>query len=254
MRQRERAVPVLRSASMRLSGQAALVALATAIGPACASTPDGGSDRASVDGSMGSHDSAGSSPDAPVPGIDAGADAPLGGKSCAVLPDGTLCGPSPDICHDAPVCEQGACAAAAAKTDGFVCAPAPDACHDSGTCAAGKCGAPVAKSDGTNWSSGDATAICCSGKEVHASTDTDCGACGIACNASNGESCQILGGHYFCRGCVSSALCWSHCCSESFTPYTCSASDCAGTCSSMYCPAGTHCVSGGTTSSDYCSY
>jgi hypothetical protein len=270
--------------SMRVSGRAALLAVATALAPACASMGSGtGADDGS-DGSMGSHDATGPSPDAIALGIEAGDDVVLGGKSCQGLADGTPCGPAPDTCHDAPTCAQGACGAAPAKTDGFVCEPAPDKCHDGGTCAGGKCGAPPTKADGTdcapapdachdaatcsagkcaapadradgsNWSTGDATAICCTGKEVHASTDSDCGACGIVCNASNGESCQILGGHYFCRGCVASAACWSHCCSTSFSPFSCAASDCAGNCSSTDCPPGTHCVSGGTTSSDYCSY
>ena len=61
-----------------------------------------------------------------------------------------------------------------------------------------------------------------------------------------------LGGHYFCRGCIASINCWSKCCSTSFSPYSCAASDCAGNCDAAYCPAGTHCVSGGGTSSDYC--
>jgi hypothetical protein len=243
---------------MGARGWAAVVAFACVVAPVlagCASSESEGAPAgdASVDGAgdRGAGDAAGGpSPDAIAPASDGA----LGGKSCAGLADGTPCGPAPDVCHDIPTCAQGACGAAAAKADGTACGAAPDACRDAPTCSGGKCGAPPAKPDGTNWSAGDATAICCAGKEVHASTDTDCGTCGIACNASNGESCQILGGHYFCRGCIASDACWSHCCSESFTPYSCAASDCAGNCSSMYCPAGTHCVSGGTTSSDYCSY
>jgi hypothetical protein len=96
--------------------------------------------------------------------------------------------------------------------------------------------------------------MCCGGNEAHSSDNGNCGVCGIQCNAGNGESCQILGGRYFCRGCVASAACWSHCCSTSFSPYSCAASDCAGNCSAAYCPPGTHCVSGGGISSDYCSY
>ena len=228
---------------------------------------------ASVD-ATGSDVSIGPTPDAVVPGIDTGggggsdaseaagddasdpADTGDDGhpsKSCAGLANGTPCGASPDICHDAPLCEGGACAAPAAKADGFVCAAAPDACHDAGTCKAGVCGAPATRTDGTEWTAGDATARCCGGKPIHTDVDTDCGACGIQCNASNGESCQSFGGVWFCRGCVASAACWSHCCSTSYSPYSCAASDCAGNCSIQYCPAGTHCVVGNGTS-DYCSY
>jgi hypothetical protein len=111
--------------------------------------------------------------------------------------------------------------------------------------------------DGYVWFAPDPTARCCHGQPMHEAdftTATDCGACGIACNAANGEACSALAGHYFCRGCVASAACWSKCCSTSFTPYSCAASDCAGNCSSMYCPTGTHCVPGAPNSSDYCSY
>ena len=293
-----RSPPVLTwlSASLRCRAGSSLVVWITG----CASQGDGGTpgNGAPADASVAAtQDSSGPSPDAIMLGVDAGDDeggaaddatkpddVVLGGKSCVGLPDGMVCGPSPDACHDAPVCAQGACAPAAAKADGFVCAAAPDVCHTSGTCSAGQCASPPAKPDGTvcatapdachtsgtcdagkcgavgnrpdgyNWSAGDATAICCSAKEVHADTDSDCGACGIKCNASNGESCSALGGHYFCRGCVASSACWSKCCSTSFSPYSCAASDCAGDCYATYCPAGTHCVSGGATSSDYCAY
>ncbi|HTQ47558.1 MAG TPA: hypothetical protein VMI75_32605 [Polyangiaceae bacterium] len=226
--------------------------------------------------------------DGPAPaeeaGEDAGDDAPIVAKSCTGLSDGTPCAPAPDICHDAAVCMGGTCAPPAAKADGFVCGKAPDvchlapvcksgacaaaanaqdgtqcgnapnACHDAPKCSAGKCAAAAEKANGFQWSASDATSMCCGGTEAHSSDDNNCGVCGIQCNASNGESCSALGGHYFCRGCVASAACWSHCCSTSFSPYSCAASDCAGNCSAQYCPAGTHCVSGGGTSSDYCSY
>jgi hypothetical protein len=100
----------------------------------------------------------------------------------------------------------------------------------------------------------DDTARCCAGVAVHASTDRDCGACGIACNAADGESCQELGGHWFCRGCQSNAGCWSKCCSISFSPYSCAASDCSGHCAPQVCPPGTHCVDASGTSSAYCAY
>jgi hypothetical protein len=273
----------------------ALAALLVTLGFACATSGDSGAgdgfpDSGSADSSTGGQDGPGGpSPDAVVLGDDATGDDAAevddspAGKSCAGLPDGTPCGASPDVCHDAPQCESGVCAPAAAKMDGFVCgtpadachgdptcktgvcapvnkpdgtdcASAPDLCHTPGTCTAGKCGAVGTQPDSYNWQAGDGTARCCGGKPVHTNTDSNCGVCGIQCNASNGESCQTLGGEWFCRGCVASAACWSHCCSESFSPYSCAASDCAGNCDSAVCPAGSHCVSGGTTSSDYCSY
>jgi hypothetical protein len=168
--------------------------------------------------------SSGPSPDAIVLNDGSHSDGPIVSKTCAGLPDGTLCGPTPDACHDAPACSGGVCGGAKTKADGF------------------------------QWMAGDDTARCCGGQPVHTDSDSNCGACGIQCNGSNGESCQVLAGHYFCRGCVASAACWSHCCSELFSPYSCAASDCSGNCSDQYCPPGTHCVSGGTTSSNYCSY
>lgn len=277
----------------RRARAAALVLPLLAAAASCAASTDtgggaGGAD-ASVDVRTRADTGGGPSPDAVVLGDDgpldeAGDDALVTGKSCTGLADGTPCGPAPDVCHDtalcmsgtcaapaakpdgtecgtapdachlAPVCKTGACAAPADAMDGTACGKAPDACHDAPVCKSGACAAPAAKPDGTQWSSTDPTSMCCGGTEAHSSDDGNCGVCGIKCNASNGESCQILGGHYFCRGCVASAACWSHCCSQSFTPNSCAASDCAGNCSAMYCPAGTHCVSGGTTSSDYCSY
>ncbi|HEY1691287.1 MAG TPA: hypothetical protein VGG39_03955 [Polyangiaceae bacterium] len=292
---------------MTLRTSCALVAffLAAAAG-ACATgaaTETGSSGGGGDDASAASDQSAGPSPDAIVLGVDTGggganddatSDPPEAaddateevvqtGKSCVGLPDGTPCGPSPDVCHDVAACAGGACAAPQAKADGFVCgaasdvchdapqcasgactpqpkadgtvcASAPDGCHTDGTCKGGSCGAVGTRADGYEWTAGDDTARCCGGKPIQTTSDTDCGACGIKCNASNGESCSALGGHYFCRGCVASTACWSHCCSESFSPYTCAASDCAGDCDSTYCPSGTHCVSGAPNSSDYCSY
>jgi hypothetical protein len=138
--------------------------------------------------------------------------------------------------------------------DGTPCKQAPDACHVDGVCKGGVCMAPATHVDGYNWDSTNAYAICCGGVPVVANTDTNCGVCGIRCNGSNGESCQGLGGRYFCRGCIANSGCWSRCCSLSFNPPSCAASDCNGNCSSQYCPAGTHCVVGFPTSSDYCSY
>ncbi len=138
--------------------------------------------------------------------------------------------------------------------DGTPCKSAPDVCHTDGLCKAGACMAPSIHVDGYNWKSGDDTARCCSGVPINTTSDSNCGACGIACNAGNGESCSILGGHYFCRGCIASSACWSHCCSNSFSPPSCAASDCVGNCLATYCPAGTHCVNGNGLSSDYCAY
>jgi hypothetical protein len=265
---------------MTLRSPGALVALlvAVCVAGACASPGEGdgsGNGNGGADGGGGGGgDGGGPSPDAIVFGVDAStgsdavgddaddaaadppdvADDSHASKSCTGLPDGTVCGASPDICHDAPVCAGGLCATAAAKADGFVCAAAPDACHTDGTCKSGVCGAPPARADGYEWTAGDDTARCCGGKPIHTDVNSDCGACGIQCNTSNGESCSLLGGHYFCRGCVASAACWSKCCSESFSPYSCAASDCAGNCSAAFCPSGTHCVSGAPNSSDYCSY
>ena len=140
------------------------------------------------------------------------------------------------------------------KPDGTVCVPSPDDCHVAATCKQGLCGGLDTRADGYNWQVGDATARCCRGKPVHTTTSSDCGACGIQCNAGNGESCAPLGGHYFCRGCIASASCWSKCCSLSFSPGSCAASDCVGNCSAQFCPPGTHCVVGGAVSSDYCAY
>jgi hypothetical protein len=271
--------------ALRTPGRlAALLAAFLLGGGACATQGAGdgsggnGGGEGADGGGTGGDDSAGPSPDAIVLGVDAstggdatssggdatsGADAPdppdafdgaVVSKSCAGLPDGTVCGPSPDICHDAQLCAGGACAPAGPKADGFVCATAADDCHTNGTCKAGVCGAIGTRADGYEWTAGDDTARCCGGKAIHTDVDSDCGACGIKCNASNGESCSLLGGHYFCRGCVASAACWSGCCSESFTPYSCAASDCAGNCDSALCPTGSHCVSGTPGSSDYCAY
>ena len=155
--------------------------------------------------------------------LDASADGD-GPTGCAVLPDGTACKAAPDLCHTDGVCKGGVCMAPAVRVDGY------------------------------NWKAGDDTARCCGGSPVYTTSNANCGACGIQCNANNGESCSILGGHYFCRGCIASADCWSHCCSLSFSPPSCAASDCAGNCSSTYCPPNTHCVLGNGTSSNYCSY
>jgi len=138
--------------------------------------------------------------------------------------------------------------------DGTVCKAAPDACHDDGKCSQGKCLTPQPKAEGYNWKSSDPNARCCAGVPVTTNSNSHCGACGIKCNGSNSESCQILGGRYFCRGCVASLGCWSGCCSTSFVPYTCSASDCKGNCDGTKCPVNTTCKLGLPQSSNYCGY
>jgi hypothetical protein len=198
------------------------------------------------------NDGGGPNPDSVVLGDDG--DTETGGKTCNGLPDGTLCGASPDICLEPPTCKGGVCDTPRAKPDGFVCKPASDVCHTDGTCKSGSCQPSDVRPESYQWQANDATARCCGGKPVHTTTDSDCNVCGIKCNAANGESCQAVAGRYFCQGCMASAACWSKCCSNSFNPPSCAASDCAGNCDSMYCPAGSHCATGGGVSSDYCSY
>jgi hypothetical protein len=207
------------------------LALACGSHGALAPNDDDASAPHDADTDAGSSDGAFPSPDALVLADDSGADD-------ANATEDT--GPPPGSC--------------VGKADGAVCVKAPDACHVDAICKQGLCGGLDTRADGYNWQAGDDTARCCHAKVVHTNTSSDCGACGIACNAVNGESCQLLGGHYFCRGCVASAACWSKCCSLSFSPGSCAASDCAGNCSAQFCPPGTHCVVGGATSSDYCAY
>jgi hypothetical protein len=138
--------------------------------------------------------------------------------------------------------------------DGTKCQSAPDACHTDGVCVMGQCSPPQVRPDGYNWKQGDEFARCCNGKPIITNTNSDCGVCGIQCNQNNGESCQLLGGRWFCRGCNTSAGCWSKCCSLSFNPPSCAASDCMGNCSSQYCPKGTTCKLGMGISSNYCAY
>jgi|GEM_PF-654297 len=153
--------------------------------------------------------------------------------------DGTVCGGA-DVCHEAPTCEAGQCTERP-KPDGTPCAPAPDACHEDGVCSGGVCGAVKQREDGYNWDPSDTWKRCCGGQPLRMDTDAHCGVCGIACNASNGESCQknAANGQYYCTGCIASAGCWSGCCSTSFgTPHRCAASDCVqGLCEG--CPGGT---------------
>jgi hypothetical protein len=109
------------------------------------------------------------------------------------------------------------------------------------------------KADGFKWGTTDLSR-CCGGRAIVTNTNDHCGVCGIKCNAANGESCQALAGRYFCRGCVESAKCWSKCCSTSFTPFSCAASDCNGNCVDTLCPPGARCVLGAPNSSNYCAY
>lgn len=156
-------------------------------------------------------------------------------------PEGTVCDPASGPCEDAGVCQGGACQPASQKADGEVCEAAPSACHTDGKCSGGVCGSPSKRADGYNWESGDTWKRCCDGQALRMDSNSHCGVCGIQCNASNGESCQqnSANGQFYCSGCVSSAQCWSGCCSTSFgTPHRCAASDCVvGNCEG--CPAGT---------------
>jgi hypothetical protein len=140
------------------------------------------------------------------------------------------------------------------QPDGVQCDPAPDLCHTDGVCKGGVCQPPGTRADGFNWKQGDDYARCCGGKAITTNTNSNCGVCGIQCNGMNGESCMALGGRWFCRGCNTSAGCWSKCCSLSFNPPSCAASDCNGNCSAQYCPMGTVCKLGMGTSSNYCAY
>lgn len=156
--------------------------------------------------------------------------------------------PPADAGPDAPP------AGCASATDGTPCKAAPDLCHTDGVCMMGKCMAPAVRPDGYNWKNTDLNARCCGGVPLTTSTNANCGACGIVCNASNGESCSALAGHYFCRGCQTNLGCWSKCCSLSFSPSSCAASDCKGNCDSTYCPPGSKCFLGNGMSSNYCAY
>ena len=248
--------------ALRVAAAASAVVLVSVAG-ACghhASTTSAGDDGsdASVDFDAGAHDvsipnadaivfaeggdDASTQPDVVIPG------------SCMGQPDGTICVLSHDVCYDNAVCKNGLCGGLTPKPNGTVCKQSPDPCQADAVCTGGQCGNFTPYPDGHNWQVGDDTARCCGGQKVHTTSDANCGACGIRCNAGNGESCQLLGGHHFCRGCVASSACWSHCCSLSFSPATCAASDCAGNCSATYCPPGTHCVLGNGVSSNYCAY
>lgn len=174
--------------------------------------------------------------------------------ACTNQPDGTVCQKSPDVCHTDGVCNAGSCDAPLPKADGTPCQQAPDACHADGVCKLAVCQAPAAQPEGYQWKQNDEFARCCGGKAITTNTDQNCGVCGIKCNAGNGESCQGLGGRWFCRGCIANSGCWSKCCSLSFSPPSCAASDCNGNCKATYCPNGTVCKLGNGVSSNYCAY
>lgn len=174
--------------------------------------------------------------------------------ACTNQPDGTVCQKSPDLCHTDGVCNAGSCDAPLPKADGTSCKQAPDLCHADGVCKLAVCQAPTPQPQGYQWKPNDEFARCCNGQAITTNTDQNCGVCGIKCNASNGESCQGLGGRWFCRGCNTNAGCWSKCCSLSFSPPSCAASDCVGNCKDTYCPGGTVCKLGNGISSNYCAY
>ncbi len=165
--------------------------------------------------------------------------------------DGTPCGTAPDACHDVPTCVAGACSAAVAKANGTVCGKATDACHSTPTCASGACGASAVLPDSTNWNKSDPYARCCGGKPVETTTTANCGVCGWSCGS--GQTCTTLGGEYVCAGCTTDGECSSNCCSTDPTPNHCSPGNCKGACQSPdICPDGSHCVVG--SSVDYCTY
>lgn len=168
---------------------------------------------------------------------------------CAGKADGDVCDPTTAVCKVSGVCVAGSCKPQTNKPDGSICDDPKNPCQQPGVCAAGACGAPKARADNYGYDPANEFALCCGGQPTKVTSATNCGACGIGCNASNGESCQARTNagqtNYYCAGCVASAACWSGCCSTSFpaSMNVCAASDCKGGCTSK-CPAGTHCQSG----------
>ena len=134
--------------------------------------------------------------------------------------------------------------------------PDPDAGSpdDGATLPADAASSCSGRADGFNWMPPDPNQRCCGQMPVTTSSDSNCGACGITCNAANGETCAMRAGRYYCVGCATSAGCWSQCCSVKTS--ACAASDCvAGKCDATHCPPGTHCVAGiPDASSNYCAY
>lgn len=110
------------------------------------------------------------------------------------------------------------------------------------------------KADGYNYDPGDTYARCCDAGAVRTVTDDMCGTCAIKCNTAKGQKCTLEGPHYYCRGCVQSADCWSKCCSTEFGIGLCAASDCvSGVCEPALCKDGTRCTVPGD-ASNYCEY
>jgi hypothetical protein len=219
-----------------VSGAAALLVAACSTGAATAS--DGGANDGSV-----------------LPPVDSGVNVIEKGR-CLDQPNGAPCGDGPDggtsECRDAPTCENGACVPHP-KADGTTCG-AKNPCVTG--CVSGVCVDIPARPDGFNWKPGDYNARCCGGMPLATTTSDNCGACGIKCNAADGQSCGAVGkeGHYYCLNCVASVNCWSGCCSTSFTPNSCAASDCTkGLCVQQFCPPNTTCKTS-PDSSDYCGY
>jgi hypothetical protein len=176
---------------------------------------------------------------------------------CLDQPNGAPCGDGAEggvtDCRDLPTCENGACVPHP-KPDGTMCGT-KNPCVSG--CVSGVCVDIPTRPDGFNWQPGDDNARCCAGKPISTTTLDNCGACGIKCNAADGQSCGVVGteGHHYCVNCVASANCWSGCCSNSFAPPTaCAASDCTkGLCVQQFCPPNTTCKTS-PDSSDYCGY
>lgn len=258
------------------AGGAAGDAGASGAGAGGSSLPDGGAfPDASAAGAAGSP-----FPDASTAGAGGGAQAGTGGSSagtssggagqsstggaagqpqagaagspsgpCAGKADGTVCDPTTSPCKTSGACAAGVCQPITNKPDGTVCDDPKSPCQTPGVCAAGACGAPKAKPDETVPDPASPYTRCCGGVSTKVTTSSRCGSCAIACNASNGESCQARSNagetHYYCAGCVASVECWSGCCSTSYpaTMNVCAASDCKGGCTTK-CPKGTHCQAG----------
>lgn len=177
---------------------------------------------------------------------------PVEAGLCETQPDGTICGPG-GLCHE-QVCQAGACVTTAVP-DGVECEAAPNACWEPGRCQGGTCASPKPLADGYNWDPADTWRRCCGGQPLRMDTNTNCGVCGIQCNAADGQSCKAnpVNGLYYCEGCNASAACWSGCCSTSFgQPYRCAASDCDGNC--IACPGTSTCVASGGQASLACVY
>jgi hypothetical protein len=150
------------------------------------------------------------------------------------LHDGTSCGASMNPCQHL-ACMSGACVVV--NDDGLACTNTGNSCRPQGTCGGGSCAAGAAMADGTQY---DANPLdrCCGGTPTPVNSDTNCGACGIACN--NGNTCVgTHGDHLYCT-CAANVDCWSGCCTTIYgSPNVCgadTAASCAGPTTPILCP------------------